>query len=111
MLDRAKLSNGDVADALGVAVETVSRWRKGATMIDDDSLRRVVALLADRGIRVTMGWMRYGEIAAAFDLDPELDRKLSPAEETRAIKLADEKSARKRKGKKGGGRRQSGERS
>jgi DNA-binding transcriptional regulator YiaG len=62
MLDRAGLKNPDVASELGVVTETVSRWRSGVQAIDDPALLAIVRLLADRGIVVTAGWMRYGEV-------------------------------------------------
>jgi DNA-binding transcriptional regulator YiaG len=65
MLDRAKLSNQSVAKSLGVVPETVSRWRSGGQAIDDPALKAVIALLATRGVQVTMGWMRYGEVPKA----------------------------------------------
>jgi hypothetical protein len=45
--------------------ETVSRWRSGGQAIDDPALKAVIALLATRGVQVTMGWMRYGEVPKA----------------------------------------------
>ena len=64
MLESAGLSNGDVADALGVTSETVSQWRKGSQEPDDFSMDCIVELLESRDVRVTPEWMRYGEIPA-----------------------------------------------
>lgn len=89
MLDRAKLSNGAVALALDVTPESVSRWRKGKHAISDAELEQIVDLLAKRGVRVTMGWMRYGEVAAIAMPDPLQDRKLTAAEEQRALRESD----------------------
>lgn len=61
MLDRARLGASAVAKATGTRKETVSRWKNGRQTPDDDTLRRVLGLIAKRGIVVTIGWIRYGE--------------------------------------------------
>lgn len=61
LLDRADIGNAEAAELLGVAEETVSRWRNGRQAPDDDVLEKFVAIFAERGIVVSVGWIWYGE--------------------------------------------------
>lgn len=63
MLDRAGITNKDLAARTGAANETISRWRSGVQAISDDDLSVVIDMLNERGVSVTRGWIRYGEVA------------------------------------------------
>jgi transcriptional regulator with XRE-family HTH domain len=101
MLDRAGISNPALAARAGVTNESVSRWRSGKQAIADAELRVVIAMLAEAGIHVTIGWMRYGEVATIAMPDPTQDRKLTDVEEQRALRTAAERQEKPEKRAKG----------
>lgn len=70
MLDRAGLSNREVADKLEVAPETVSRWRSGQQEARGRDLRAIIALLAAHGIVVSEQWLRTGIASAELEGAP-----------------------------------------
>lgn len=65
MLDRAGLSNREVAESLEVATETVSRWRSGQSEMRGREMRALIKLLAARGITVTEEWIRFADLKQA----------------------------------------------
>lgn len=67
MLDRAELSNREVAEALEVAPETVSRWRSGQSEMRRRDLRAIVTLLGTRGVSITTDWVLTGVDPFASD--------------------------------------------
>lgn len=77
MLDRAELSNGEVAASIEVAPETVSRWRSGQQDMRPRDLRAIIALLATRGIVVTEDWVRTGGARAPGETPGEPSWKRS----------------------------------
>jgi hypothetical protein len=89
MLDRAGWSNREVAARAAVAPETVSRWRGGVQAISDTELGVVLAMLRERGLSVTPGWVRYGSNQTISVPDPAKDRKLTMQEIGRARRAAE----------------------
>ena len=69
------LSQGEVADAVGVTQSTVSQWEKGA---QEPPLATLTALA--RVLGVSAGYLAFGEGVQGTALDPAHDHKLSAAE-------------------------------
>ncbi|HVX40314.1 MAG TPA: hypothetical protein VHB25_12145 [Gemmatimonadaceae bacterium] len=59
-MKRAKLKNPEVAAAAGVHAVTVSRWRTDAQQPEERQLEAVVRLLNERGVAVSVSYLRYG---------------------------------------------------
>ena len=109
MLDRAGLTNREVATRTSVAPETVSRWRSGVQAISDPELSILLAMLRERGISLTPGWVRYGSNQTISLPDPTKDRKLTEQEAQRALHAAElerreqsrSAAAKKKRGRRG----------
>jgi transcriptional regulator with XRE-family HTH domain len=67
----AEVSNVELAHVVQRAPETVSQWRRGFQVPDDDALRAAAAYLSNRSdFRIPPGWIRYGgPLKAARDAE------------------------------------------
>lgn len=75
--ERARMNQDEVADEAGVARSTISRWEKGAVLVEPDRIRKVAAVLGIdmRDVVIALGYLTRDELG----LPPEPPRVVDPA--------------------------------
>lgn len=68
-MKRAGLKNPDIAEATGVHLTTVSRWRSDNQAPEDAQLNTIAALLRKHGLDIGAAWLRYGDDGAPGHAD------------------------------------------
>lgn len=85
-----QVTQTEIGKALGVTGVTVGRWESGEKEPSLETVQRLAKLL-----RTDPAFLAFGAGAQEV-VDPELDRKLTPEEEERAIRTADAEAAERK---------------